>query len=277
METTAPPVTLESFSRLKKRPSGQVTPPGSPPGGVGDDFPQMLVKKSSIPPSQELQLKRMNMPEHSFAERNKRRKLMQSTDKASPPDPELSNMERLYQFIYNYRMPIPVSLRYHLTDAALSKLCQWQTVKLTCLRCSRNFFEIENIGRWGCRQHVKGFNRDVPGIHHPIGRWECCGRLPIWDKNDNWPNHTNGCVECDHRADHAGCFLHPRDDVVIHPILIEHLKIPERAVSKNRVGENVFIIRLNESVANELRSKKCILRTDAVEMFDCVINKGSIY
>lgn len=266
-------ISLESFSKLTKR---SFTQTQQPPGSPTNDNTLDPIQRTPNAPSSELLKKRMNMPTDTLEDRNKRRKIMQSDTGPSPPDPELTELERIYQYNHGYRMPIPQEFRYYLTHAALIKLCLWHTKKLRCLRCSQFYFESENIGQWKCKQHVRVFNRDVAGQHHPVGVWECCGRSPIWRHDEDWPNHANGCVECDHKSDHAGAYLHPRDDVTIHPVLIEYLNIPGRAISKIPNGDNVSVMRLNEARASQLRHRKHTLRTDAVEMFNCIVNKRSV-
>jgi len=66
-------------------------------------------------------------------------------------------------------------------------LSNWQNVKAKCLKCGYHYYEVNNIGKWECRQHVLDFNTFEPGRFHPQATWDCCGQ-----------KHKNGCVRSDH-------------------------------------------------------------------------------
>jgi hypothetical protein len=111
----------------------------------------------------------------------------------------------------------------------------WSENKV-CVRCSIQYIELDNIGRWECTCH-RGHKIEInAGKHHTLTsagwvktgdfRWSCCPNV-IWTAN-----HIQGCVPCDHSPGKAqftnsdvipGVFtgwlrdLKPRPDAIIDP------------------------------------------------------------
>jgi hypothetical protein len=76
------------------------------------------------------------------------------------PDPPLA--ERLWD-----APPVPTLV---LTENETGEISRWKTEKLTCGFCLKQYFEIDNIGRWECVHKVDGMDCDVyvRGDHRPV-------------------------------------------------------------------------------------------------------------
>lgn len=85
---------------------------------------------------------------------------------------------------------------YHSGFASLeskwkTELLRLKKLKGRCTRCLADFYEIDNIGQWKCKQHA------YRGEPLPISsRWPCCGAIVGRSRNSN----ENGCIRCDHTA-----------------------------------------------------------------------------
>jgi hypothetical protein len=109
-----------------------------------------------------------------------------------------------------------MSQSYFLTSKEWQKkIEEWQQVERRCLKCGLLFYEMDNIGKWQCKQHVLDYNHTQDGIFYKAGSWDCCGKKEKRGRE----LRANGCV----RSDHTILFspYTEKDDLSIEKALIE--------------------------------------------------------
>jgi hypothetical protein len=75
---------------------------------------------------------------------------------------------------------------------------KWETEELRCVNCGLPYKEIDNIGKWKCKQHVSLWNDRVRGIKYGPDCWDCCGDKVNFAGIKHVPMKPRGCVPADH-------------------------------------------------------------------------------
>lgn len=74
-------------------------------------------------------------------------------------------------------------VKYVIPEEWNEKIEQWFNMYKICARCSKIYYEINNIGTRNCRQHAGYYQ-------YHTQTWSCCG--------SNIPERLYGCIKSDH-------------------------------------------------------------------------------
>lgn len=138
-------------------------------------------------------------------------------------------------------------LALSLNDAAwTSVLERWREQWLLCVRCGIGYVELDNIGRWRCKQHACPMNART-------GVWPCCGARRTVDSY-RWC--TTGCVRADHIQPQRIAYTLAHTQVLPGRVkdLVAHR--PEAVVAAEMVGEeedgvHVYVTRFDYEATDE--------------------------
>lgn len=112
---------------------------------------------------------------------------------------------------------------------------RWCNEFVVCARCGTRYLEIDNLGHYGCRQHVLKFNAHRAGEFYGIGQWDCCGAKPGW----RGVKYPDGCVPCDHTTRGAHYVFDKTDDIPIPLMFRQHFpSSPNAIVRPESQGED---------------------------------------
>jgi hypothetical protein len=119
-------------------------------------------------------------------------------------------------------------------------------IEKKCVVCKATFTEIENTGRWQCRQHFGTIENN---------RFTCCNMITIYPNKELFYDKTSdlnrkGCVRCDHRTTLA-TFDDISDGVVEVPLVhAPRLKSAKGAYRLDRLpgngGVRVYVYRYDK-------------------------------
>lgn len=110
----------------------------------------------------------------------------------------------------------------------LARFAEWLHKKRVCARCSTEFTEYDNLGRWQCAQHARplvppetvGGGPRVGWCWGTPGHWDCCNR-PLLTRHTmhGFFSEAAGCIAADHIAAGAHQRFTEADTVRIPPEL----------------------------------------------------------
>lgn len=85
-------------------------------------------------------------------------------------------------------------LYFILDDKWKRILKDWMQRTRVCLKCRDEYKEIDNLGKWACKQHTGPWNDNEAGEHYGKNVYDCCGnKRRVGAKGD-----PSGCVRADH-------------------------------------------------------------------------------
>jgi len=111
-----------------------------------------------------------------------------------------------------------------------------------CLKCGVNYREINNLGKWSCRQHPGVWNDGVPGIYYDKDRYDCCGN----QKRFGAPLDPTGCIRADH-TELASPYTE-YNDVPLPPALMNAITIYKESLVDSNSARETTSMNANDSI-----------------------------